>query len=117
MATKPRSRKRKATDTGNDIAAEPETTSEVSESAVSQRVQPADDTNVSSFEGTLSVYGGILLIAAALFPRTFKQLFLLGMGAGFLYRGQSRHCHVYSALGIDTNKGSLVRQLNDKLLS
>ncbi len=114
MATKTRSRKRKVSDTSTPT---PESDTGSLAPATPQRVEPADDKNVSPFEGTLSVYGGVLLIVAALFPRTFKQLLLLGLGASFLYRGQSRHCHMYSALGIDTNKEGLIKQVNGKLVS
>ena len=113
MATKSRSRKSKASDTAP-------TQTDLQSPAVeagSERVTPSDDKNVSPFEGTLSIYAGALLLVAALFPRSFKQVLLLGLGAGFIYRGQSRHCHVYSAVGVDTNKTGLIKQLSNTLFS
>ena len=114
MSTKSRSRKRKPTETSTDL---PSTPAEAPASVEPVRVKPADDTNVSPFEGTLSVYAGAMLIIAALFPRSFKQILLLGAGAAFLYRGQSRHCHVYSALDIDTNKEGLLKQVSERFVS
>lgn len=104
MATKPRTRKRKAADAPASLAAPAAQEETALEAAVPSQALSSGNKNVSPFEGTLSVYAGGLLIAAALFPRSLKQLVLLGLGASFLYRGQTRHCGVYEAMGIDTNK-------------
>ena len=73
--------------------------------------------NVSPTEGGFSVAAGVLILVAALFPRTLKQLLLLGIGGGLVYRGMTGKCGVYAALGIDTAKEPLLKQINEKYLS
>ena len=46
---------------------------------------------------------------AALFPRSLKQLLLLGMGGGLVYRGVTSHCGLYQALDLNTEKASAHR--------
>ena len=116
MATKSRSRKAKSTSDAAVHEPDIQTPATTAESGLT-RVAPTDEKNVSPFEGTLSVYAGALLLVAALFPRSFKQLLLLGLGAGFIYRGQTRHCSVYSTVGIDTTKTGLLKQLSNTLFS
>ncbi len=67
---------------------------------------PTDGRNVGSLEGALSVGMGVLFVIAAVFPRSIKQLVLLSLGGGLLYRGMTGHCEVYRAMGIDTANGS-----------
>ena len=104
MATKTRTRKRKVDDVPASPVAAPAPENNALETATPTPAPSPGTKNVSPFEGTLSVYVGGLLIAAALFPRTLRQLALLGLGANFIYRGQTRHCGVYQAMGIDTNR-------------
>ncbi len=59
---------------------------------------------MGSLEGAVSLTLGILLVVAALFPRSIKQLLMLGIGGGLAYRGVSGQCGVYKALGVDTTK-------------
>ena len=73
--------------------------------------------NVGPLEGSLSVTVGILFLVGALFPRSIKQLVLLGLGSALVYRGTTRQCNVYSALGIDTAKQPLLKQVNEKFLA
>ena len=47
---------------------------------------------------------GVLLVVAALFPRSIRQLLMLGIGGGLLYRGTTGRCEVYKALGVSTNE-------------
>ena len=58
--------------------------------------------NVGSVEGVLSMTLGVLLVAAALFPRSIRQLLMLGIGGGLLYRGMTGQSEVYKALGVNT---------------
>ena len=58
--------------------------------------------NVGSLEGVLSMTLGVLLVVAALFPRSIRQLLMLGIGGGLLYRGTTGQCGVYKALGVST---------------
>ncbi len=60
--------------------------------------------NVGSLEGALSVGLGVLFVIAALFPRSIRQLVMLSLGSGLLYRGVTGHCGVYQSMGIDTAK-------------
>lgn len=86
--------------------------------AVAAPEEPSEPArNIGELEGSLSVAGGVLLLVAALFPRTLKQLLLLGIGGGLVYRGMTGRCEVYSALGIDTAKEPLLKQINEKYLS
>ena len=71
--------------------------------------------NVGSVEALLSLTVGVLMVVAALVPRTFRQLFLLTFGSALAYRGLTGNCGVYKAVGIDTAKGSLLAQVGDKL--
>ena len=71
--------------------------------------------NVGSLESALSLALGVLFVIAALFPRSLKQLFMLSLGGGLVYRGMTQHCGVYAAAGIDTTKSSLLQEINDKL--
>lgn len=77
--------------------------------------EPADGRNVNSLEGALSLGVGVLMLVAALFPRSIKQLLLLSLGGGLVYRGMTGHCGVYKAVGIDTAKEPLLPQLTAKL--
>ena len=76
---------------------------------------PGDQRNVGSLEGALSLTLGVLLVVAALFPRSIRQLLMLGIGGGLAYRGMKGRCAVYEATGINTAKAPLLRQLGDKL--
>ncbi len=71
--------------------------------------------NVGSVEALVSLTVGVLMVVAALVPRSFKQLFLLGFGGALAYRGLTGNCGFYQAAGIDTAKGSLLGQVSDKL--
>ena len=71
--------------------------------------------NVGSVEALMSLTIGVLMVVAALVPRSFKQLFLLGFGGALAYRGMTGNCGFYKAAGIDTAKGSLLGQVSDKL--
>ena len=73
--------------------------------------------NVGSLESAFSLLLGLLLVVAALFPRSIKQCFFLGLGGSLVYRGMTRHCGVYQALELDSAQGSLIRQVGDKYLS
>ena len=73
--------------------------------------------NVGSLESAFSLLLGILLLLAALFPRSIKQWLFLGMGGGLVYRGITSHCGLYQALDLDSQKGSLIQQVGDKYLS
>ena len=77
----------------------------------------ADARNVGSLESGISTAAGILFVVAALFPRSLRQLLLLGIGGGLVYRGVTGQCSVYSALGIDTAKEPLLKQINEKYLA
>ena len=76
---------------------------------------PAETRNVSSLEGGLSVAAGVLFVVSAVFPRSLKQLFYLGIGAALLHRGMTGKCNVYVALDIDTAKEGLLKQVTEKL--
>ena len=73
--------------------------------------------NVNSLESGLSVTAGVLFLVGALFPRSIKQLLLLTLGGWLTYRGMTGRCDLYAALGIDTERGSLLKQINDKYLA
>ena len=60
--------------------------------------------NVGSMEGALSLTLVVLLVVAALFPRSIRQLLMLGIGGGLLYRGTTGRCEVYRALGVNTTQ-------------
>lgn len=84
-------------------------------SGVSSEMQPGPTTrrgphlpattrprNVGGQEREFSVMGGAVLLALGLVgPRSTRGLSLLS-GAGLLYRGITGHCHLYSALGINS---------------
>lgn len=76
---------------------------------------PAEPRNVGSIEALLSLTVGALMIVAALVPRSFKQVFLLGLGGGLLHRGLTGECGFYKAVGVNTARGSLLGQVNEKL--
>ena len=76
---------------------------------------PAGSKNVGSLESGFSLLLGVLFVVAALFPRSLKQLFLLGAGTSLVYRGMTSHCAVYEVLGLDTDKGSLAGQISEKV--
>ena len=79
--------------------------------------EPHDFRNVNSFEGAASLVLGVLFVISALFPRSLKQLVMLSLGGGLVYRGMTGHCGVYEALGINTAKEGLLAQVNEKLLA
>ena len=71
--------------------------------------------NVGSVEALLSLTLGVLMVVAALVPRTFRQACLLALGGGLAYRGLTGNCGVYKAVGIDTAHGSPLGQVGAKL--
>ena len=74
--------------------------------APSEAAAPALPTrNVGSVEALLSLTLGVLMVVAALVPRSFKQLFLLGFGGLLAYRGLTGHSGFYASAGIDTAQG------------
>ena len=75
------------------------------------------DKNVGPVESGISTAAGVLFLVVALFPRTLKQLLLLGFGGFLVFRGVKNKCNVYSALGIDTVKEPLLKQINEKYLA
>ena len=48
---------------------------------------PTPAVRANSVEALLCLTVGVLLVVAALVPRSFKQLFLLGFGGALAYRG------------------------------
>ena len=109
----PRSRARKKAD---PKPAAPETVAEAAVSAMDEPAASAPEHNINSLESGLSLAAGVLFLVGALFPRSIKQLLLLGIGGWLTYRGMTGRCDLYAALGIDTEKGSLLKQINDKYL-
>jgi uncharacterized membrane protein len=63
-----------------------------------------EDINVGETERLLSVIGGgiVALGGLAFCPNTIGKLVSAGLGGALIYRGLSGHCHIYSALGMDT---------------
>lgn len=76
---------------------------------------PEPARNVGSVEALLSLTVGMLMVVAALVPRTFRQLFLLGFGGALAYRGLTGECGLYRRAGIDTNREALLPQIGRKL--
>lgn len=72
-------------------------------SAVAETAAPTR--NIGSVEALLSLTVGVLMVVAALVPRTFRQLFLLGFGGALAYRGMTGHGGFYKGAGIDTARG------------
>lgn len=58
--------------------------------------------NVGSVEALTSLTLGVVMVVAALVPRSLKQVLMLGLGGGLLYRGLTGDCGFYRALGVDT---------------
>ena len=116
QSTRSRARKKAA-----PAPAAPETLAGVAEAAPA--LVPDEPTtsgptrNINSLEGGLSVTAGLLFLVAALFPRSIKQLLLVSVGGWLTYRGMTGRCNLYAALGIDTEKGSLLKQINDKYVA
>ena len=104
---KPRARSRKNTEPTAPSAAPDAPSAEVS----------GPPKNVNALESAFSLVLGILFVVGALFPRSIKQLVLLGLGGGLVYRGMTSHCGLYQAFGLDSEKGSLLNQINDKYLA
>jgi uncharacterized membrane protein len=62
--------------------------------------------NVGETERLASKVGGGVLLFAGLLKGGIKGLALTGLGAAFLYRGVTGHCHLYQTLGADSSEGS-----------
>jgi uncharacterized membrane protein len=60
------------------------------------------DTNVSEIERWASLIGGSSLVAYGLIRRDLGGVALAALGGGFLVRGATGHCDMYSALGVNT---------------
>ena len=73
--------------------------------------------NVSPLESGLSMAAGVLFLVGALFPRSIKQLLLARDRRRSGLSRDDRPCGVYAALGIDTAKESLLKQINEKFLA
>jgi uncharacterized membrane protein len=106
--TRSRSKRKPAADLQNTDAAA---------GGISPAVSPTPNQNVGELESMLSVAVGVLMVIAALFPRSFKQFLFLTLGAGLLYRGTTSQCGLYQALGLDTAREPLLKQLNERFLS
>lgn len=72
--------------------------------------------NVGQAESLISATIGGLLLVRGLVPRSFKQATFLLLGGALLYRGLTSHCNMYQSLGINTDKNSLLDEVNDKVL-
>ena len=67
--------------------------------------EPAPVRDAGSVEALLSLAVGVLMVVAALVPRTVRQLFLLGFGGALVHRGMTGHGGFYRGEGIDTARG------------
>ena len=79
--------------------------SDVEESTHDEPAAESSGRNVDSTEAVLSMTLGVLLVVAALFPRSIRGLLMLGIGGGLLYRGATGRCEVYKVLGVNTSEG------------
>ena len=114
-STRSRSRKKTAV-----AAPAPEPLVEPAESNLTvqpPKSAPDGQRNVSPLEGGISLTAGVLFLIGALFPRTLKQLLLLGIGGVLVHRGMTGKCGVYAALDIDTAKEPLLKQINEKFIA
>jgi hypothetical protein len=73
--------------------------------------------NVGSLESGFSLLLGLLIVFAALFPRSLKQIVLLALGGGLVYRGITSNCKLYEALDVSAERGSLFGQIARKYLA
>jgi uncharacterized membrane protein len=62
------------------------------------------DVNVNTNERLISGAAGAVLTLLGISRRSFPGLLLAGIGGSLLYRAATGHCHVYEALGIDSNQ-------------
>jgi uncharacterized membrane protein len=62
--------------------------------------------NVNDNERLISGAAGAALAILGITRKSIPGLILAGAGGALLYRAATGHCHVYEALGIDTNDGS-----------
>jgi uncharacterized membrane protein len=63
---------------------------------------PARSINISETERWISLVGGGLLAAFGLSRRSVPGVAIAALGGAAIYRGVTRHCDVYQALGINT---------------
>ncbi len=70
------------------------------EQGLPQQQQPT--INVNDQERLISGAAGAMLTLLGISRRSIPGLVLAGVGGSLLYRAATGHCHVYSALGIDT---------------
>lgn len=60
--------------------------------------------NIGPNERVLSSVGGALLAGLGVGKGGLCGLALAALGAGLIYRGQTGHCSLYAATGVNTNR-------------
>ena len=60
--------------------------------------------NVGSNERVFSTVSGALLAGLGVGKGGLCGLALAALGAGLIYRGQTGHCSLYAATGVNTNR-------------
>src|SRR5688572_18512611 len=65
---------------------------------------PGPTVNVNDNERLVSGAAGAVLALVGISRRSIPGILMAGIGGGLLYRAATGHCHVYDALGIDTNQ-------------
>ena len=68
-------------------------------------IRPASaKVNVGSNERVFSTVSGALLAGLGVGKGGLCGLALAALGAGLIYRGQTGHCSLYAATGVNTNR-------------
>lgn len=71
---------------------------------LNNRVRRGGKVNIGPNERTASSLGGAVLAGAGVGQGGLAGLALAALGAALIYRGQTGHCSLYAAAGIDTRK-------------
>lgn len=68
-------------------------------------IRPASaKVNIGPNERAMSSVGGALLAGLGAAKGGLTGLLLATLGAGLVYRGQTGHCSLYAATGVNTNR-------------
>ena len=79
----------------------------IDDTAMEARGAQPSSVNINDNERLISGAAGAVLTLLGISRRSIPGFILAGIGGSLLYRAATGHCHVYEALGIDTNEDNL----------
>jgi len=76
----------------------------IDDTAMEARGAQPSSVNINDNERLISGAAGAVMAILGISRRSFPGFLLAGIGTSLLYRAATGHCHLYEALGVDTNE-------------